>query len=46
MHKQEFALENGTHKISFNSGIQTDHPIPDRRLDEELTDKEKRTCVF
>ena len=33
MYKPEFVIENETHEILWDFEIQTDHPIPARRLD-------------
>ena len=48
MHKPESVLENKTHKILWNFGIQRDHPILARRvnrvLNQVLINKKERTC--
>ena len=43
-YKPEFILENETHKIHWDSEIQTDHRIPARRLDLVIIDRKKRNC--
>ena len=43
MHNLESVLENETHKILWESEIQTDHLISIRRLDLVIDDNKKRT---
>ena len=44
IHETQSALENKTHKIAWDLGIQTDLLILARRLDQELIDKKKLCC--
>ena len=44
MHKPEPVLENETRKILWDFEIQTGHLILARRPDQEIVNKEKRTC--
>ena len=44
MHKPAAVLKNDTHKLQWDSDIQTDHQILARRLDLIAIDKKKRTC--
>ena len=44
MHNPAPVLENNTHKLLWDFGIHTDHPISARRPDLIILNKKKRTC--
>ena len=44
MHNTKSVLENETHKLLWDFGIQTDHLISARRPDLIIINKKKRTC--
>ena len=44
MHNPAPVLENVSHKLLWDFKIQTDHLIPDRRLDFIIINKRKRIC--
>ena len=44
MHISEYILENETHKILWDFGIETVHQIQSRRPELELINEKKRTC--
>ena len=44
MHKPEYVLENGSHKLLWEFEKQINHPISARRPEQVIVNKKKRTC--